>query len=97
MLTTIEFYKGQIQEIKHEFDEELFKDRRLFDTQVIDKEEWKVFKTQKREKHGVVYQNDTGPIKPSFEDSMAIDIIRAMRRDRMTTLKNKSLSQGKNN
>lgn len=72
--------------MKEQFDEELFVDKRSFEEKVDpeDGETWRHFKSQTRKE--VMTDMDplgigSGPV-PAFEETMLLDTIRAMRRDR---------------
>lgn len=48
-MTTVNFYKGKIQEMKLQFEKELFRDNRNFKTeQSEDGEQWKKFDKEDR-------------------------------------------------
>ena len=49
MMTTVDFYKEKIQEMKQEFDEEMFQEKRPHDEIEEDGEVWKRFKNVTRQ------------------------------------------------
>ena len=83
LMTTVDFYKDKISEMKEQFDTELFVDKRSFE-ESVDKEDgdmWKHFKSQTRKE--LIQDVELSPTtKPAFEETMLLDTIRAMRRDR---------------
>ena len=81
LMTTVNFYKDKISEMKAEFNEELFEEKRQFEerTDPDNGEKWRDFKTLSRKE--LINEVDTSG-NPAFEETMLIDTIRAMRRDR---------------
>lgn len=85
LMTTVDFYKTKINEVKEQFkDESFLKDDRKHKTVVLNNgEEWKEFTPDSR--HDSFKAMGSGPeMQPSFEETMTIDTIKAMRRDRRT-------------
>lgn len=82
LMTTVDFYKQRVSEAKSQFEESLNRDDRKYKEVVSDDgSTWKEFTPETRED---IYKikglsNDS---KPTFEDTMIIDTIKAMRRDR---------------
>ena len=93
LMTTVEFYKSKIDQMKAEYPEDhpVFFDGRNSENAVKDGKEWRYFENEHRQE---LIKGDNGKkvgeskiIPPSFEDSMLIDIVRAMRRDRREELR----------
>ena len=77
-MSTVEFYKDKILSLKKNF-KHMFEDHRKFDT-ITDKDqrEWKQFKQDlMADKLKLVDENPP----PTFEETMIVDTIRAMRKD----------------
>lgn len=69
--------------MKDQFEGELFEDNRQFE-EVLDSQNgdtWRHFKHASRRDNIVDVEIGSGP-KPAFEETMVVDTIRAMRRDR---------------
>ena len=83
LMTTVEFYKDKIKEMREQFEEEIFAEKRPFEERNDEKDgvTWRHFKTATRKEAMSEMGLDAGE-KPAFEETMAIDTIRAMRRDR---------------
>jgi len=77
LMTTVSYYKEKIDQLKADFDPNhpVFADGNVYEDIIKDGEEWKQFNADDKK---VGFK----PMPPAFEDSMLIDIIRAMRRDR---------------
>jgi len=86
LMTTVDFYKAKIDDLKAEFsaDHPVFADG----SRKVEKDgqEWREFIEDRREE--ITMKKVGQPIAPAFEDSMLIDLIRAMRRDRREHLRN---------
>ena len=79
LLTTVQFYKEKIDSVKKNF-QNLFEDQRRYEKYIdpLDGKEWKKFNYQER-----MQERDlTQPEPPDFEETMIIDTIRAMRKDK---------------
>ena len=83
LVTTVDFYKERVQEATQEFkDQEMFKDdRKHVEVTDTDGVKWKEFKPELRED---IYKitGMTKDLQPTFEETMLMDTIKAMRRDR---------------
>ena len=81
MIIEITLLKDKISEMKAEFNEELFEEKRQFEerTDPDNGETWRDFKTLSRKE--LINEVDSSG-NPAFEETMLIDTIRAMRRDR---------------
>ena len=88
LMTTVTFYKDKIEEMRNEFEEELFSDKRKYEDKLDedDGQTWRKFKQSTRK--DMLTEVDIGQ-KPAFEETMLLDTIRAMRRDRKDYVKEK--------
>lgn len=83
-MTTVDFYKDKIHEMKEQFPGELFADRRPY-VEHVDQEDgdtWRQFKGQTRKEAMTELDGLGEGSQPAFEETMLLDTIRAMRRDR---------------
>jgi hypothetical protein len=85
LMTTVDFYKTKISEVKEQFkgDSFLADDRKHKTVVLKNGEEWKEFTPENR-LDGFKIQASGPDMQPSFEETMTIDTIKAMRRDRRT-------------
>ena len=74
--------------MRNEFEEELFSDKRKYEDKLDedDGQTWRKFKQSTRK--DMLTEVDIGQ-KPAFEETMLLDTIRAMRRDRKDYVKEK--------
>ncbi len=80
-MTTVDFYKERVNEAKLQFESELFKDDRKHVEVEIQGQKWKEFTPEVREDVFKI-NGANSEQRPSFEDPMIMDTIKAMRRDR---------------
>ena len=94
LMSTIDFYKTKIEEMKEQHKEwNLFDEKQKYDSMVdqVDGQEWQQFKEGLRED---AYKIETAVgAKPVFEDTMIVDTIKAMRRDRKEIIKREAANR----
>ena len=78
-MSTVQFYKTKIDDLKKNFIE-MFDDIRKYEKIVDDGHEWKQFPNQERMHDKLV--EDEKYLAPTFEETMLIDSIRAIRKDK---------------
>ena len=78
-MSTVDFYKTKIDDLKKNFIE-MFDDVRKYEKKIIDGAEWKQFPNQERMHDKLV--EDEKVEAPTFEETMLIDTIRAIRKDK---------------
>ena len=87
-MSTVDFYKTKIDDMRKNF-EEMFNDQRKYERVLADDgQSWKQFQTQER-MHDKLTE-DTEYEAPTFEETMLIDTIRAMRKDKKDAARAKS-------
>ena len=86
-MSTVDFYKMKIDDMRKNF-EDMFDDQRKYEKIIGDDgSNWKQFQTQERM---VDKLTDTGEYEaPTFEETMLIDTIRAMRKDKKELAKSR--------
>ena len=87
---TVNFYKFKIETLKRDF-YQVFEDKRIHDLVIQDDDgsqtEWKKFRRDGRNERGGVHggedmAQEEDQSAPDFEDTMIVDTIRAIRKDR---------------
>ena len=79
LMTTVDFYKHRLREQKEQFEALSQDDRKFSEVTAEDGTLWKQFTPETRED---IYKLAGESTKPTFEDTMTVDTIKAMRRDR---------------
>ena len=98
LMSTVEFYKEKIQQMKIEFEDELFSEQRPYDEVKDGEDVWKQFKQNTR-KESIMDAMDLNKMvkeTPAIEETMLLDTIRAMRRDRKEQAKKRAKSRNHN-
>ena len=81
LMTTVDFYKQKIDEVKQQFESSMLNDDRKYNEVKLGEESWKQFQPETKEDiYKIAFQKQSSI--PTFEETMTIDTIKAMRRDR---------------